>query len=222
MSSKQFSRGGLSQRGKVGLVLQPRKAPASWILAEPVLRKKGRSFGRVMSTLIQEQVELARKGLSPHVICRVRSGWAVLGDSQFITGYSLLLPDPVVASINALAPDQRVQFLVDMTAVGDALLATTDAYRINYEILGNSEPALHAHIFPRRMTEPDQYRCGPVFAYPKAERESRPFDSGREDRLLRSLRDFLKTKGYAIPADSSRDRLRVPAADALGHRTHDD
>ena len=175
-----------------------------------------------MSTSIEEQVELAKQGLSPHVICRVRSGWAVLGDSQFIAGYSLLLPDPVVASINALAPDQRAQFLMDMTAIGDALLATTDAYRINYEILGNSEPALHAHIFPRRMTEPDQYRCGPVFAYPKAERESRPFDSGREDRLLRSLRDFLKTKGYAIPADSSRDRLRVPAADALGHRTHDD
>ena len=63
-----------------------------------------------------------------------------------------------------------------MTAIGDALLAATDAYRINYEILGNSEPALHVHVFPRRMTEPDQYRGGPVFNYPEAERESRPFD----------------------------------------------
>jgi diadenosine tetraphosphate (Ap4A) HIT family hydrolase len=122
----------------------------------------------------------------------------VLGDSQFISGYSLLLSDPVVPSLNALAADQRAQFLLDMTAIGDALLATTDAYRINYEILGNTEAALHAHIFPRRMTEPDQYRCGPVFAYPEAERESRPFDSGRDDRLLRLIRNFLETKGYAI------------------------
>ena len=48
------------------------------------------------------------------------------------------------------------------------------------------------------MTEPDQYRCGPVFAYPKDERESRLFDSVRDDRLLRSIRDFLETEGYSI------------------------
>jgi diadenosine tetraphosphate (Ap4A) HIT family hydrolase len=150
-----------------------------------------------MSTLIHEQVELARRGLSPQVISRLKSGWAVLGDSQFIAGYSLLLPDPVVPSLNDLAPDQRAQFLLDMTAIGDALLATTDAYRINYEILGNTEPALHVHIFPRRMSEPAEYRFGPVFAYPKADRESRPFDPARDDRLLRPLRDFLKTNGHS-------------------------
>jgi diadenosine tetraphosphate (Ap4A) HIT family hydrolase len=151
-----------------------------------------------MSTLIHERVELAKQGLSSQVICRLRSGWAVLGDSQFIAGYSLLLPDPVVPSLNDLAPEERSQFLLDMAAIGDALLAATDAYRINYEILGNSEPALHAHIFPRRMTEPNQYRFGPVFSYPKAERESRLFDSARDDRLLRSIRDFLETEGYSI------------------------
>jgi diadenosine tetraphosphate (Ap4A) HIT family hydrolase len=150
-----------------------------------------------VSTLIRERVELAIQGRSPNVICRLRSGWAVLGDSQFIAGYSLLLPDPVVPSVNDLEPNQRAQFFLEMTAIGDALLATTDAYRINYEILGNSEPALHAHIFPRRITEPDQYRVGPVFAYPKAERESRPFDPVRDNRLLRLLRDFLEAKGQA-------------------------
>ena len=149
-----------------------------------------------MSTLIHDRVELAKQGLSPQVICRLRSGWAVLGDSQFIAGYSLLLPDPVVPSLNDLRPDQRAQFLLDMTAIGDALLATTDAYRINYEILGNSEPALHVHIFPRRLTEPDQYRSGPVFAYPNADRQSRPFDISRDNWLLRSLRGFLKSNGH--------------------------
>ena len=152
-----------------------------------------------MSTLIHERVKLARRGLSPQVICRLRSGWAVLGDSQFIPGYSLLLPDPVVPSLNDLAPDQRAQFLLDMTAIGDALLAVTDAYRINYEILGNTEPALHVHIFPRRISEPVEYRSGPVFTYPKAEREGRPFDSARDERLLRWLRGFLETYRHAVP-----------------------
>jgi diadenosine tetraphosphate (Ap4A) HIT family hydrolase len=152
-----------------------------------------------MNTPIHERVDEARRGLSVQVICRLPSGWAVLGDSQFIPGYSLLLPDPVVPSLNGLSVNDRAQFLLDMTAIGDALLATTDAYRINYEILGNLEPALHAHIFPRRMTEPDQYRCGPVFNYPKAEREARAFDLARDDRLLRSLREFLETNGYVLP-----------------------
>jgi diadenosine tetraphosphate (Ap4A) HIT family hydrolase len=153
---------------------------------------------KTVSTLIHERVELAKKGLSPQVICRLRSGWAVLGDSQFIAGYSLLLPDPVVPSLNDLASDHRSQFLLDMSMIGDALLATTDAYRVNYEILGNSEPELHAHIFPRRMTEPDPYRFGPVFGYPKADRESRPFDSVRDEVLRHGLRRFLETVGAVV------------------------
>ncbi len=81
------------------------------------------------------------------VICRVPSGWAVLGDTQFLRGYSLLLPDPVVPDLNTLSKIQRAEFLHDMTVLGDALLEVTGAARINYEILGNSEPALHAHVF---------------------------------------------------------------------------
>jgi hypothetical protein len=50
------------------------------------------------------------------------------------------------------------------------------------------------------MTEPDEYRGGPVVVYPKAKRDSQPFDPARDERLLRSLRDFLETKGYAMPA----------------------
>ena len=66
-----------------------------------------------MQTLIHKRVELARDGFNPYVICRLRSGWAVLGDSQFIPGYSLLLPDPVVPSLNALSKEERTQFLLD-------------------------------------------------------------------------------------------------------------
>ena len=55
-----------------------------------------------VTTLIHERVEAARAGTNPTVICRMPSGWAVLGDAQFLRGYSLLLADPVVADLNAL------------------------------------------------------------------------------------------------------------------------
>ena len=48
-------------------------------------------------TLIHERVALARLAQNPTVICRMSSGWAVLGDHQFFEGYCLLRADPVVA-----------------------------------------------------------------------------------------------------------------------------
>ena len=115
-------------------------------------------------TAIHALVALARRG-DPRVIARLPSGWAVLGERQFLYGYALLLPDPVVPGINSLTMKQRAQFLTDMTRVGDALLEVTGALRINYAILGNLEPALHAHVVPRYADEPLALRTQHPWAY---------------------------------------------------------
>lgn len=118
-----------------------------------------------MSTAIHQMVESARAGTHPRLIARMRSGYAVLGEAQFLRGYSLLLPDPVVPHLNALTGAGRAQFLEDMAALGDAVLSVTKAVRINYEMLGNVEPALHAHVFPRMNFEPAELRTRPVWFY---------------------------------------------------------
>jgi diadenosine tetraphosphate (Ap4A) HIT family hydrolase len=118
-----------------------------------------------MSTAIHRQVEAARKGELPRVIARMKSGWAVLGETQITHGYSLLLPDPVVPDLNALTGDARRQFLDDMATLGDAVLQETGAERINYEILGNVEPALHAHVIPRHASEDPELRKKPVWLH---------------------------------------------------------
>jgi diadenosine tetraphosphate (Ap4A) HIT family hydrolase len=87
-----------------------------------------------------------------------------MGERQVLAGYCLLLPDPVVPHLNALQSAQRARFLSDMAATGDALLAISDAVRINYALFGNVEPALHAHIFPRRSTEPETTRTAQPWA----------------------------------------------------------
>lgn len=143
-----------------------------------------------MPTLIHRRVEQARQGINPTVICRVRSGWVVLGDVQFLQGYSLLLPDPVVPDLNALTMEQRITFLQDMTVLGDALLEVTGAVRINYEILGNSEAALHAHVFPRYATEPEEKRRKPVWFYDW--QRASPFDSKRDEPLMGKIAAAIK------------------------------
>jgi diadenosine tetraphosphate (Ap4A) HIT family hydrolase len=118
-----------------------------------------------MTTLIHQRVELAQKGENPTVVCKMESGWVVLSDAQLMNGYCLLLPDPVPPSLNDLPIPAREKFLRDMSIIGDALLEVTGAARINYEILGNSEKALHAHIVPRYEAEPENLRKGPVWFY---------------------------------------------------------
>uniref|UniRef100_UPI003101AC69 HIT family protein n=1 Tax=Neorhizobium sp. EC2-8 TaxID=3129230 RepID=UPI003101AC69 len=112
--------------------------------------------------LIEERVAMARAGTNPFVISRLASGWVVIGDVQPLPGYCLLLADPVVPSLNALGLRERVAFLSDMGLVGDALLAVTGCARMNYEIWGNAEPALHAHIMPRYTSEPHDKRHRPA------------------------------------------------------------
>ena len=152
-----------------------------------------------MHTLIHEQVEAAIRGENPHVICRMPSGWAVLGDCQLLPGYSLLLSDPVVDDLNDFPREDRQQFLMDMAALGDAILALTDAYRINYSIPGNKDPALHAHLHPRYESEPEAMKSESIWAYSPEDLASRPFDKERDDPLMNAMRQYLGQRGSSTP-----------------------
>jgi diadenosine tetraphosphate (Ap4A) HIT family hydrolase len=116
------------------------------------------------ATAIHRTVERCRAGGYPALIARLPSGWVVMGERQVFAGYCLLLPDPVVDHLNALRSDRLAQFLGDMARVGEAVIASTDALRVNYAIFGNLEPALHAHVFPRRADEPAATRTAHPFA----------------------------------------------------------
>ena len=140
-----------------------------------------------MSIAIPERIAAARAGTNPAVICRVPSGWAILCDMQFLRGYTILLAEPVVASINDLDRPQRAAYLCDMALIGDALLEVTGAYRINYGILGNSDPFLHAHIVPRYMTEPEKFRKGLPWSYPKKLLDAISFDLERDKELIQQI-----------------------------------
>jgi diadenosine tetraphosphate (Ap4A) HIT family hydrolase len=147
-------------------------------------------------TLIHRGVAQARAGTNPTVIARLRSGWAVAGLTQVVDGYCLLLPDPVVPDLNALIGSARTQFLLDMVALGDVLLELTGALRINYEILGNLEPALHAHLFPRYASEPDGLRQGPIWHYDW--NAAPPFDAAKQAPFMARVRATLTARGLTV------------------------
>jgi diadenosine tetraphosphate (Ap4A) HIT family hydrolase len=148
-------------------------------------------------TAIHRQVAAARVGREPRVAARLFSGWVVFGEQQFVRGYVLLLPDPVVPSLNALSAQERGQFLLDMARLGDALLKVTNALRINYAIFGNAEPALHAHVIPRYNDEPLPQRTQHPWSY---DWQAAPrFDRNSHQELAEQLRRELTRMGVAKP-----------------------
>jgi diadenosine tetraphosphate (Ap4A) HIT family hydrolase len=104
-------------------------------------------------------------------MARMRSGFAVIGDTQHLPGYSLLLTDD--ASVNHLSDldwERRKEFLFDLSLIGEAVKRACQGNglrRINYEVLGNSEPILHGHVHPRYDWEPPDKITGPVWRYAK-------------------------------------------------------
>ena len=133
---------------------------------------------------------MARVGTNPYVISKLPSGWLVIGDVQPLPGYCVFLADPVVPSINDLSEADRVHYSLDVLRAGDALLAVTNAYRINYETLGNTEQALHTHIIPRYLDEPDDKRKMPaMMMYSWAEAE--PFSAELHGEMVERMRNWL-------------------------------
>jgi diadenosine tetraphosphate (Ap4A) HIT family hydrolase len=53
--------------------------------------------------------------------------------------------------------------------------------------MGNSDPALHAHIVPRYRSEPAPYRTNTPWSYPKEVMESTLFDEERDAELIAKL-----------------------------------
>ena len=143
---------------------------------------------------VLEQVEAARAGLEPALISQVSSGWVVLCKMQYLRGYCVLLPDPVVPSLNDLTRQQRVAYLCDMSTIGDALLEVTKSHRINYAIMGNADQVLHSHIVPRYWNEPNEFRTNTPWSYPQEIMDNILFDYDRDKDLMWQIKDAIKKR----------------------------
>ncbi|MFI9543648.1 HIT family protein [Streptomyces sp. NPDC052016] len=120
-----------------------------------------------------DRIGAALRGENPTVLRRLESGFAVIGDVQFLPGYSVLLVDePGVQRLSDLPRAKRLAFLSDLDQLAEAVERAChrldpDFRRINLEILGNTDPFLHAHVWPRYGWEPAESVGRPVWLYPR-------------------------------------------------------
>ncbi|GAA2840625.1 diadenosine tetraphosphate hydrolase [Kitasatospora sp. CM 4170] len=118
-----------------------------------------------------DRIGSALRGENPTVMRRLDAGFAVIGDVQFLPGYSILLTDePGVERLSDLPRSRRLAYLADLDRLGEAVeracRAADPAFRrVNLEILGNKDPFLHAHVWPRFEWEPGDLVQMPVWLY---------------------------------------------------------
>ncbi|WP_406419051.1 HIT family protein [Streptomyces sp. NBC_01614] len=138
-----------------------------------------------------DRIGAALRGENPTVLRRLGSGFAVIGDVQFLPGYAVLLVDePGVQRLSDLPKARRLAFLSDMDLLGEAVERACrrldpEFRRVNLEILGNTDPFLHAHVWPRYEWEPTEWVGKPVWLYPADRWRDERFRLGPQHEALR-------------------------------------
>lgn len=113
-------------------------------------------------------IERSRVGTFRDWIAELPRSWLTLGDAQFYKGYCVLLAKRHVTELHAMPRGEAHELFDEVVAVGRTLAEVLKPLKLNYECLGNQEPHVHWHIFPRYHDDP--MRLAPVWARPEAER----------------------------------------------------
>ena len=124
-----------------------------------------------MSDWRADRIGAALRGTNPTVIARLPASFAVIGDVQWLPGYCVLLSDdPAATRLSDLDDGARSAYLDSMArlaAVVEKVCGARDTQflRVNVEILGNTDPFLHTHVWPRYGWEPPELVGKPVWLY---------------------------------------------------------
>jgi diadenosine tetraphosphate (Ap4A) HIT family hydrolase len=105
--------------------------------------------------LICKRIKDIKLGNNPYFVKELETGYVVLGDFQFYKGYTLFLNKIHVNELHELDINTRVAFLKEMSIVAEAVYKAFKPVKLNYELLGNGDPHMHWHIFPRHKDDPN-------------------------------------------------------------------
>jgi len=148
-----------------------------------------------MSCLICDRIEMIINGANPCFVRELETGYAVIGDHQHFKGYTLFLCKTCAPELHCLEREFKLQFLEEMSLVAEAVYHAFQPEKLNCELLGNGDPHLHWHIFPRVEGDIPGEIKGPVWWLPIDEMNSddnRPSEAELKDMVERLGRELDK------------------------------
>jgi diadenosine tetraphosphate (Ap4A) HIT family hydrolase len=136
-------------------------------------------------------IDRAKAGSFRDFVAELPGCWVILGDRQYYRGYCVLLSKIHATELYLMsAADARVLF-DELRMVAEAIAAVVKPWKMNYECLGNSEPHVHWHLFPRYET--DEQRRGPIWTRAEAEQKVELEENDRIE-LIASLRSAIAAR----------------------------
>lgn len=93
---------------------------------------------------------MIKNGTNPYFVKELKTGYVVLGDHQRFEGYTLFLYKRHITELFMLDPDEKAEFLREMSLVAEAVHNAFKPEKLNYEMLGMGDSHMHWHLFPRR------------------------------------------------------------------------
>jgi diadenosine tetraphosphate (Ap4A) HIT family hydrolase len=116
---------------------------------------EGCVFCAVVSEL--RQAESCRNRTTGELLRRIQelpASVAVLGHDQYYPGYCLVIAKTHATELYELPDPEAIQYYRDMLRVAQAIAGAFRPRKLNYELLGNTVPHLHWHLFPRYEGDP--------------------------------------------------------------------
>ncbi|MGH8014430.1 MAG: HIT family protein [Candidatus Binataceae bacterium] len=130
-------------------------------------------------------IERVASGQFADTVAELPHSWIILGDAQFYRGYCVMLAKRHVTELHLFERADALALFDELMALGEAISNATNPLKLNYECLGNQQPHVHWHVFPRQAH--DSRHLEPVWTRPESERKVRLSDADR-----RSLVDALR------------------------------
>ena len=102
-----------------------------------------------------KRIQKIKDNTNPYFVAELETGYVVIGDFQYFKGYTLFLCKEHKTELHQLDDATRKNYLNEMSWVAEAVNVAFQPKKINYELLGNTFPHMHWHIFPRYGNDPD-------------------------------------------------------------------
>jgi diadenosine tetraphosphate (Ap4A) HIT family hydrolase len=138
-------------------------------------------------------IERIRTGALSDFVAELPHSFVILGAMQFYRGYCIVFAKLHATELHLMPPAEARELFDETVAVGAAIAAVVKPLKLNHDCLGNAEPHVHWHVFPRYASDP--MRRLPIWKRNEAE-VTIALDERDRRELIGSLRTEL---GRLVP-----------------------
>lgn len=108
-----------------------------------------------------DSIQSIERRANSYFVAELETGYVEIGWHQFFKGYTVFSCKYHKTELHELEKPFRTKFLEEMSIVAEAVCRAFNPVKMNYELLGNSFPHMHWHLFPKHANDPSP--DGPVW-----------------------------------------------------------